>query len=69
VAIKNNCLNLLLWQRLQLHLMVCKETLFSDYAITQMFKRNITVDNVKFIVESGEVITTYSYDKPFIPVI
>jgi len=30
-----------------------------------MFKRNISVDNVKFIVESGEVIITYFYDKPY----
>jgi hypothetical protein len=45
--------------------MVCKETLFSDHAITQMFKRNISVDNVKFIVERGEVIITYFYDIPY----
>ena len=45
--------------------MICKETLFSDHAITQMFNRNISVDNVKFIVEYGEVIITYFYDKPY----
>jgi hypothetical protein len=44
--------------------MICKETLFSDHAITQMFKRNISVDNVKIIIESGEIIATYFYDKP-----
>jgi hypothetical protein len=45
--------------------MVCKETLFSDHAITQMFKRNISVDNVKFVVEKGEVLITYPNDKPY----
>lgn len=30
-----------------------------------MFKCNISVVNVKFIVESGEVIITYYYDKPY----
>jgi Domain of unknown function (DUF4258) len=45
--------------------MVCKETLFSDHAITQMFRRDISVDNVKFVIESGEVITAYPYDKPY----
>jgi len=45
--------------------MICKETLFSDHAITQMFKRNISVDNVKFIIENGEIIITYFYDKPY----
>lgn len=45
--------------------MICKETLFSDHAITQMFKRNISVDNVNFIIENGEVIITYFYDKPY----
>jgi Domain of unknown function (DUF4258) len=45
--------------------MVCNETLFSDHAITQMFKRNISVDNVKYVIESGEVIVSYFYDKPY----
>jgi hypothetical protein len=45
--------------------MICKETLFSDHAITQMFKRNISVDNIKFVVERGEVITDYLHDKPY----
>jgi hypothetical protein len=45
--------------------MICKETLFSDHAITQMFKRSISVDNVKFVIERGEVIATYLHDKPY----
>lgn len=45
--------------------MVCKETLFSDHAITQMFKRNISVDNVKSVIENGEVVITYLHDRPY----
>ncbi|MBC7400945.1 MAG: DUF4258 domain-containing protein [Mucilaginibacter sp.] len=45
--------------------MICKETLFSDHAITQMFKRNISVDDVKFALVNGELIVTYVNDKPF----
>ena len=44
--------------------MICKETLFSDHAITQMFKRNISVDDVKFALVHGELIVTYFNDKP-----
>lgn len=45
--------------------MVCKETIFSDHAVSQMFTRNISVDSVKFVVENGEVIITYLHDKPY----
>jgi hypothetical protein len=45
--------------------MTCKEVLFSDHAITQMFKRNISVDQVKQVIGSGETIAEYSSDKPY----
>lgn len=45
--------------------MTCKEVLFSDHAITQMFKRNISVDDVKRVIENGETIAEYPYDKPY----
>jgi hypothetical protein len=45
--------------------MTCKEVLFSDHAITQMFKRNISVDDVKRVIEGGETIAEYLYDKPY----
>ena len=45
--------------------MICKETLFSDHSISQMFKRNISVDDVKSIIENGDVIIAYLKDKPF----
>jgi len=45
--------------------MVCNETLYSDHAIAQMFKRNISVDNIKQVIESGEVLFNYWNDKPY----
>jgi hypothetical protein len=45
--------------------MICKETLFSDHAITQMFKRNISIDDVKCVLINGELIVTYFNDKPY----
>ncbi len=45
--------------------MVCKETFFSDHAISQMFKRGISVNIVKFVIENGEVIIEYPNDRPY----
>lgn len=45
--------------------MTCKEVLFSDHAISQMFKRNISVDDVKWVLENGEIIAEYQNDKPY----
>lgn len=45
--------------------MTCKEVLFSDHAIIQMFKRNISVDDVKLVIETGETIAEYQNDKPY----
>jgi hypothetical protein len=45
--------------------MVCREVLFSDHAIAQMFRRSISVDNIKFVVENGVVIKEYPHDKPY----
>ena len=45
--------------------MICGEILFSDHAIGQMFKRNISVDDVKLVMNSGEIIATYLLDKPY----
>jgi Domain of unknown function (DUF4258) len=35
------------------------------YLITQMFKRNISVDDVKLVIEAGETIAEYQSDKPY----
>ncbi len=45
--------------------MTCKEILFSDHAITQMFKRSVSVDHVKWVIENGELIISYLNDKPY----
>ena len=45
--------------------MNCNKILFSDHIISQMFRRNITLEEVKFILNNGEVIREYSDDKPY----
>jgi hypothetical protein len=39
--------------------------LFSQHAIQQMFKRNISMDRVKQVILYGEVINYYPDDKPY----
>ena len=36
--------------------MICKTLVFSDHAINQMFKCDILVEDVKQVIETGEVI-------------
>jgi len=43
----------------------CENLIFSDHAINQMFKRDISVENSRMIVNFGEVIQEYRNDKPF----
>ena len=45
--------------------MNCSSIVFSDHAISQMFKRSISVDHIRWIIESGEVINEYPNDKPY----
>ena len=45
--------------------MNCKTVSFSDHAISQMFKRDISVENVKHVMLTGETIAEYPTDKPF----
>lgn len=45
--------------------MRCSELSFSDHAISQMFKRDIGIDDVHFLIEHGEMIYEYPYDKPY----
>ncbi len=45
--------------------MKCGNLIFSNHAINQMFKRGIDVDDVKHVIKTGEVIHSYSDDKPF----
>ena len=45
--------------------MKCANLIFSNHAINQMFKRGINVDDVKYVINNGEVIHSYLDDKPF----
>lgn len=45
--------------------MKCSELSFSDHAISQMFKRDIEISDVHFLIEHGEAINEYPYDKPY----
>ncbi|MGE0175348.1 MAG: DUF4258 domain-containing protein [Oligoflexales bacterium] len=45
--------------------MDCKTVTFSGHAITQMFSRNISVDDVKAALRNGEAIESYPNDKPY----
>lgn len=45
--------------------MECNKLVFSEHIISQMFKRNISVDDIKGILEDGEIIMTYPDDKPY----
>ena len=43
----------------------CNKILFSDHIISQMFRRNISLVEVKFILNTGEVIREYTDDKQY----
>jgi len=43
----------------------CNKILFSDHIISQMFRRNISLAEVKFILNDGAIIREYADDKPY----
>ena len=45
--------------------MICEKILFSDHIISQMFKRRISLDEIKFILNNGEIIKEYPDDRPY----
>lgn len=45
--------------------MKCNKLAFSAHIISQMFKRNISVDDIIAILEDGEIIMEYPDDKPY----
>ena len=45
--------------------MFCKNIVFSDHAIGQMFKRGISIDDVLQVIDTGETINEYPTDKPY----
>ncbi len=38
---------------------------FSNHAAKQMFQRDISVKEVEYVLENGEIIFDYSDDKPY----
>ncbi len=45
--------------------MSSKDFFFSNHAVKQMFARNIGVEDVKSVIEIGEIIKDYPDDKPY----
>jgi hypothetical protein len=39
--------------------------LYSNHAVKQMFSRNITTDEVEYVLQNGEPIMDYPDDKPY----
>lgn len=45
--------------------MECNKLVFSGHIISQMFRRNISVDEIIGIIKEGEIIMSYPDDKPY----
>ena len=45
--------------------MTVKKVIFSNHAVQQMFQRNISVGDVKFVLQNGIPVNEYPDDKPF----
>jgi hypothetical protein len=45
--------------------MFCERILYSDHVISQMFRREITLSEVKMILDEGEIIREYPEDTPY----
>lgn len=45
--------------------MKCNKLVFTEHIVSQMFRRNISVDDIIAILEDGEIIMTYTDDKPY----
>lgn len=45
--------------------MHCDKILFSDHAVSQMFKRDIEIKDVHYIVSQGQIIKKYLHDRPY----
>ncbi|MHB8544640.1 MAG: DUF4258 domain-containing protein [Leptospirales bacterium] len=45
--------------------MNCKTVQFTRHAVQRMFQRAITTENVRRVLESGEVIASYPDDTPY----
>ena len=45
--------------------MECKEIIFSQHAVQRIFERGIQTNDIKAVIESGEIIADYPEDFPF----
>ena len=45
--------------------MTCEEISYSDHAISQMFRRNISVEDINSTLKYGVVVSEYVHDRPF----
>jgi len=43
----------------------CNDLKFSDHAVSQMFKRDISIYDIESILSNGKIIGNYPNDKPF----
>ncbi|MBI5218829.1 MAG: DUF4258 domain-containing protein [Bacteroidia bacterium] len=42
-----------------------KKIIFSNHAVKQMFQRNISVEDVKFVLLNGIIVNEYPDDRPY----
>jgi Domain of unknown function (DUF4258) len=45
--------------------MQCQRLIFSAHAVTRMFELAITRDQVRFVIEAGDIIASYPDDIPY----
>ena len=45
--------------------MDCSDVLFSGHAVTRMFERGLTRDDVLIAIRQGEAIANYADDRPY----
>jgi len=41
------------------------ELLYSNHAVKQMFSRNISIQEIEYTLQNGQIIMDYSDDKPY----
>jgi hypothetical protein len=45
--------------------LTCREIIYSGYAVRRMFERDLRPEEVRAIIEEGEIIAFYPDDQPF----
>ncbi len=45
--------------------MDCREIIFSGHAVRRMFERELRTNEVKSVIETGEIIASYPEDLPY----